>query len=183
VNLPPLLQPDTAVLLVVDVQDRLFPTIHDGESKMEVMCRMVRTCRILQVPILLTEQYPAGIGPTCAPLRTELGDLAAVEKTRFSACVETVVDRLAEQGHPQVIVCGIEAHICVQQSVLDLLRLGYTPYVCADAIGSRRPLDLAMAIERMRQAGAVVTTSESVMFELMGEAGTDVFKQILKLVK
>jgi nicotinamidase-related amidase len=178
-----LIQSETAVLLVVDVQDRLLPAIHQAEAVVEACRRMIEACRVLSVPMVVTEQYPEGLGPTCETLRHCLGDAPVLTKVRFSACVESVVARLAEHARPHVIVVGIEAHVCVQQTVLDLLRLGYTPYLCADAAGSRRPLDRDTAIERMRQAGAIVTTTESVTFELTGQAATDAFKRILKIVK
>jgi len=169
--------------LVVDVQEKLLPAIHEGEQILENARRMIAAAEVLGVPTLVTEQYPAGLGPTCAGLREALGEAPVIEKTRFSACVPAVVDKLAELGRPAVVVVGVEAHVCVQQTVLDLLRAGYGPWVCADAVGSRRPLDRDTAIERMRQAGAVVTTTESVIFELLGEAGTELFKRILKIVK
>ncbi len=174
---------DTTALLVVDVQERLLPAIHEGEHVLEAICRMVAAAGVLEVPVVLTEQYPAGLGPTCPRLRECLREVRAIEKTRFSACVPAVASRLVELGRPHVIVVGIEAHVCVQQSVLDLLRMGYLPYLCADAVGSRRPLDRDTAIGRMRRAGAVVTTTESVIFELTHEAGTDLFKRVLKIVK
>jgi nicotinamidase-related amidase len=177
------LRADTTVLLVVDVQERLLPAIHQGEQVLEAGRRMAAAAQILGVPTLLTEQYPAGLGATCAGLRECLPEVVPVEKTRFSACVPAILDQLADLGRPHVVVVGIEAHVCVQQTVLDLLRLGYLPYVCADATGSRRPLDRDTAMERMRRAGAVVTTTESVIFELLGEAGTDTFKTLLKIVK
>lgn len=174
---------DNTVLLVVDVQEKLLPAIHEGERALENARRMTAAAGVLGVPTIVTEQYPAGLGPTCASLREGLAGLPVIEKTRFSACVPAVKERLEELGRPGVLVVGIEAHVCVQQTVLDLLRLGYLPYVCADAVGSRRPLDRDTAIERMRQAGAVITTTESAIFELTGEAGTDLFKRILKIVK
>lgn len=178
-----LLRPDTSVLLVVDIQERLLPAIHEGEMVLQAAGRMAAAAGALDVPALLTEQYPKGIGPTCTPLRGHLGDCPPIEKLRFSACVQEVAERLREVDRQKVIVVGIEAHVCVQQTVLDLLRLGYAPYVCADATGSRRPLDRDTAIARMRQAGAIVTTTESVIFELMGEAGTDTFKKVLSIIK
>jgi nicotinamidase-related amidase len=177
------LRAETTVLLVVDVQERLLPAIHEGEPLLETTRRMVRAAGVLGVPVVLTEQYPAGLGKTCATLRECLPDVEPVEKTRFSACVVGVLNKLATLGRPHVIVAGIETHVCVQQTVLDLLRLGYLPYLCADAVGSRRPLDRDVAIERMRRAGAVMTTTESVIFELLGEAGTELFKSVLKIVK
>ena len=179
----PMIQPDTAVLLVVDMQDRLLPAIHEADRCVEASRKMIESARVLGVPMLVTEQYPAGIGHTCSTLCERLRDVEVIEKVRFSACVEAVVAHLGELGRADVIIVGIEAHVCVQQTVLDLLRLGYRPYLCADAVGSRRPIDRDTAIERMRQAGAIITTTESVTFELLGQAGTDQFKRILPIIK
>ncbi len=179
----PILRPETTVLFVVDVQERLMPAIHDQAGCLAAITRMIEGAKVLGVPILATEQYPAGLGPTCAPVRACWGPVQPIEKTRFSGCVDGLVQRLAELDRPLVLVVGVETHVCVQQTVLDLLRLGYTPYVCADAVGSRRPLDRDTALERMRQAGTVVTTTESVLFELLGEAGTETFRSILRIVK
>jgi nicotinamidase-related amidase len=179
----PVLRPENAVLLVVDVQDRLLPAIHDNAAVVETCRRMVEAGKVLEVPMVVTEQYPEGIGRTCQTLLQCLGDAPLYTKVRFSACIEPVVEKLAALARPNVIVVGIEAHVCVTQTTLDLLRLGYTPYLCADAVGSRRPYDRDMAIERLRQAGAIVTTIESVIFELMGQAGTEAFKRILKIIK
>lgn len=179
----PILRPEDALCLVVDMQEKLLPAIFEADQRTEAVVRMIAAAEVLQVPCLVTEQYPQGLGATVPAVRQALGSLQVIEKMRFSACVDVVVERLRNLGRAQVIVVGIEAHVCVQQSVLDLLRLGYTPYVCADAVGSRRPMDSAAALERMRQAGAVITTTESVIFELLGEAGTDAFKKILKIVK
>lgn len=177
------LRPETSVLLIVDIQERLLPAIHEGQRVLEAARRLVSAGGIVGCPVVATEQYPAGLGPTCAALREDLAGVPMVEKTRFSACVDPVVDRLRELNRPNVLVVGIEAHVCVQQTVLDLLRMGYLPFVCADAVSSRRPMDCGVALDRMRQAGAVVTTTESAIFEMTREAGTDVFKRILKVVK
>jgi nicotinamidase-related amidase len=178
-----MMQPETAVLLVVDVQDRLVPAIHDNAAVVEGCRRMIEAAKVLEVPIVVTEQYPQGIGRTCQTLLQCLGDVPIITKVRFSACTEPLVARLRELGRPHVVVVGIESHVCVLQTTLDLLRLGYSVYLCADAVGSRRTLDRDLAIERMRQAGAIVTTTESVTFELTGEAATETFKRILKIVK
>ena len=180
---PERISPQDSILLVVDYQDRLLPAIHDADRWVESARRMIEAAKVLDLPILLTEQYPDGLGRTCSVLREALGNIQPIEKTLFSACVPVVADRLRELARPNVIVVGIEAHVCVQQTVLDLLRAGYTVYLCADAVGSRRPLDRETAIERCRQAGAIITTTESATFELLGEAGIEQFKAILKLVK
>jgi hypothetical protein len=169
--------------MVVDIQDRLLPAIEGAEACVAAARKIIEAGRLLETPIMVTEQYPAGLGRTCATLRVALGETPVFEKTRFSACVEPVVQRLAGLKRPHVIITGIEAHVCVQQTVLDLLELGYKPFLCADAVGSRRTFDRDIAIQRMRQAGAIITTVESAIFELTGEAGTERFKQILRIVK
>ena len=170
-------------MLVVDYQDKLLPAIHEAEACVAAARKLISAARVLDVPMLITEQYPAGLGRTCAALLEALAGVPVVEKTLFSACVPEVLDRLTKWARPSIIVIGIEAHVCVQQSVLDLLRLGYTVHLCADATGSRHPLDRDLAIARMRQAGAIVTSVESAIFELLGQAGTDPFKSVLKIVK
>ncbi len=172
-----------AVVLVIDMQERLLPAMHDADACTQAVRKMIEAARAMGVPVVATEQYPAGLGKTCATIHDALGDVTVFEKMRFSGCVDEVVRQLKEMGRLNVIVTGIEAHVCVLQTVLDLLRLGYRPYVCADAVSSRRVLDRDVAMDRMRQAGAVVTTIESVIFELLGQAGTDSFKKILKIVK
>lgn len=172
-----------AVLLVVDVQERLLPAIDGQQQVVANVGKMIEAARLLGLPMLVTEQYPAGLGRTCAPIRAALGEVPAIEKVRFSACVEPVLQRLKALKCSAVIVVGIEAHVCVQQTVLDLLREKYLPFVCADAVSSRRALDRDVALQRMRQAGAIVTTTESAIFELLVEAGTERFKQMLRIVK
>lgn len=182
-NKLPLITRTTTVLFVIDLQDKLLPAIHEGEAVVAAANRLIRAARLLGVPLLATEQYPAGLGPTCTAVRETWGDVKAVEKLRFSGCVDEVMAALADYDRPCVLITGVEAHVCVQQSVLDLLRRGYAPIVCADAVSSRRAFDRDIALERMRDAGAVITTSESAIFELLGQAGTDEFKQVLKIVK
>jgi len=177
------LRADTTALLVIDVQVKLLPAIHEGQRVVEASKRMAAAAGVLGVPIVMTEQYPAGLGPTCPELKECLAGVPLVEKTRFSAWVPGLTNRLEQLARPHLLIVGIEAHVCVQQTVLDLLRMGYLPYVCADAVSSRRPLDCDTAIERMRQAGAVVTTTESAVFEMTCEAGTDLFRRMLKIVK
>jgi nicotinamidase-related amidase len=174
---------DSSVLLVVDIQERLAPAIHGVDALIPAVGRLIQAARLLGVPIVATEQYPSGLGPTCAPIRQAWCDVRPFEKVRFSACVEPVLEALAALDRPHILVVGIEAHVCVQQSVLDLLRRGYTPYVCADAVSARRELDREIALQRMRDAGAIVTTVESIIFELLGQADSEEFKRVLKIVK
>lgn len=176
--------PDDSALLVIDMQERLLPAMHGGEGVIGAAGRLIAAMKVLKVPALVTEQYPAGLGATCAAIREAIGpEQKAIEKLRFTGCVEETMHRLEGLKRRSIIVAGIEAHVCLQQTVLDLLRSGYRAVVCVDAITSRRALDREVAIERMRDAGAIITTSESVIFELLDRAGTDEFKQILKIVK
>jgi nicotinamidase-related amidase len=172
-----------SALLVIDLQEKLLPAMLDSPEVTANASKMIRAAQLLQLPILATEQYPAGLGPTCPPIREAMGEAQMAEKLAFSACVEPILKSLHASVVRQVLIVGIEAHVCVQQTVLDLLRHGYLPYVCADAISSRRALDRDTAIERMRQAGAIITTTESAIFELLGQAGTPLFKEILKIIK
>ena len=160
-----------------------MPAIHEAQGVIDACRKLIESAKVLGTPMLLTEQYPAGLGPTCAAISQCMADQPAVAKMKFTACVEGIVQRLRELDRPDVLVCGVETHVCVQQTVLDLLRLGYRVYVCADAVGSRRGFDRDIALERMRQAGAIVTTTESAVFEMLGEAGTDLFKRVLKVIK
>lgn len=181
---PPPLNSENTVLLAIDFQERLLPAISGADDCVAAACRMIEAARLLDVPVLATEQYPAGLGATCPAIRKALGESPFIaEKTRFSGCVQSVAERLAALERPNVLVVGIEAHVCVQQTVLDLMRLGYRSFVCADAVGSRRIFDRDIALDRMREAGAIVTTVESVIFEILGEAGTARFKAVLRIVK
>ncbi len=170
-----------AVLLIVDIQEKLLPAIFDGAGCVAAASKLIAAAGVLGVRVIATEQYPAGLGPTCAPIKELLKDAAIHEKTLFSGCTPDVVAAIGSAN--QVIVAGMETHVCVQQTVLDLLRAGKDVWVCVDAVSSRRAFDRDTAIDRMRHEGACVTTGESAIFELLGQAGTPEFKQILKIVK
>jgi len=182
-RLPDRILPETTALMVIDYQERLLPVIHQADKCVAAGKRMIEAAKVLGVPILLTEQNPAGLGRTWPSVAELLKDVPLVEKNTFSACTDSVLGHLRQWARPNILVMGVEAHVCVQQSVLDLIRRGYTVFLCADAVSSRRPLDAETAIERMRQAGAIITTTESAAFELLGVAGTEAFKKILKIVK
>ena len=171
--------------LVIDAQERLLPAMTDAGVLEANMVKLLRGLRLLGVPLLTTEQYPKGLGKT-VPAITEIlaGSAAPIEKVSFSCCQEpNFFSALTRLGRKTVILCGMEAHICVLQTVLDLEENGYLPVVVEDCIASRRPNDKAVALERMRKTGAIITTLESILFELTGAAGSDQFKQISKLIK
>jgi nicotinamidase-related amidase len=165
-----------ATLIVVDVQEgfRSYDVFADVAS---ACAKLLEGSRILDVPALVSEQYPKGLGHS-AP---ELGLLnePTIEKTVFSAAR---ADGFDLAGREQAIVCGIEAHVCVSQTVHDLLDIGVEVHVPADAVGSRHPLDYERGLARMQSAGAVVTSVESVLFELLERAGTPEFKAVQQLI-
>lgn len=170
--------------LVVDIQERLFPHMHEGDKLLARVQILLEGLNILRVPVLLTEQYPRGLGQTLPKVLELLVESSPMEKISFSCCGEAKFrTQLGQMDKKWVIICGIEAHVCVLQTVLDLREMGIIAVVVADCISSRSPDDLKVAIERMRSEGAVITTSESILFELTEVAGTDQFKQISRLVK
>ncbi|MBL8879891.1 MAG: hydrolase [Phycisphaerales bacterium] len=173
-----------AQLLVVDVQERLLPHIHNASQVIEQTSRMLRAARELSLPIIVSEQYVRGLGPTEPGLRESAGGATFVEKMTFSVWRDDAArDALGAAGRPIVIIAGIETHVCVQQTALDLVAAGYGAVLLADAVGSRRKLDHDIALVRMRAYGVDVTTTESMIYTLMERAGTERFKRILPIVK
>ena len=177
-----LLDRNQTVLLVVDVQDRINSVMADQNHlpRLEVL---LETCPALGVPVVVTEQYPKGLGPSVASI-ADRHHGAAVVKDTFSCAREAAArDAIAAHGRRQIVVTGIEAHVCVLQSALDLLDAGYEVHVPHDAINSRRPADRQWALSRMAAAGAVITATESVLFELLERCGTDDFRTVAGLIK
>lgn len=172
---------DTA-LLVVDVQDKLMRLIPDEQRIVWNIRRLIDGAKILGLRVLASEQYPQGLGPTNSKLASRLGPIP--DKLSFSCggCRE-VVRQIREANVYKILVCGIEAHVCVQQTTLDLLSNGFSIYLAVDAIGSRHPIDRETALGRMNSAGAILTTTEAALFEWCEAAGTPEFKQISQLVK
>jgi nicotinamidase-related amidase len=192
-----LLTADDAVLLLIDLQQRLLPVIHDQDTVVARALRLAEAARLMDVPVIATEQNPAGLGPTVPPLSAYPQKVLA--KTAFSAAGEPGLAALlpaAEGGTPgegatasaggsrrEIIVAGCEAHICVLQTVLDLLARGHRVAVSADAVGSRDPADRSAALERARQHGAEIVTSEMVLFEWLRDSQHPRFREVQKLLK
>jgi len=171
-----LLSRDRTALVVVDVQEG-FRSYASFESVANACAKLVQAARILQLPTLVSEQYPKGLGHSAPELG--LQDEPRIEKTVFSAAR---ADGFDLNGAEQAIVCGIEAHVCVSQTVHDLLAEGVEVHVPADAVGSRHQLDYERGLERMERAGAVVSTVEAALFELLERAGTPEFKAVQALI-
>jgi nicotinamidase-related amidase len=170
--------------LVIDIQEKLFPHMYKSEELLRRTTILLEGLKVLQVPMVLTEQYPKGLGPTLEPVFGLLENQEVHEKIAFSCCGDPAfMGHLHSLERPTIIVCGIEAHVCVLQTVLDLIEQDFSPVVVEDCISSRNPEDKRVAIERMRSEGALVSTSESLLFELTKVAGTEEFKAISRLVK
>jgi nicotinamidase-related amidase len=171
-----LLSRERAALVVVDVQEAFRP-YESFAGVAENCAKLLRGARILELPRLVSEQYPKGLGHTAAEVGLE--DEQPLEKSVFSIARAEGFDL---SGRDQAIVCGIETHVCVSQSVHDLLEKGVEVHVPADAVGSRHTLDYERGLERLERAGAIVSTVESVLFELLERAGTPEFKAVQKLI-
>ncbi|MCH8253499.1 MAG: hydrolase [Planctomycetes bacterium] len=183
---PDTLDVDRAMVLVIDVQTKLLPLVREHAAVLKAACKLLDGAHIFGVPVLATEQYPQGIGPTDPTVKARLVTARAkiLEKPTFSACGERPLrDALLELDRPQIVITGIETHVCVLQTALDLAVMDYDVFVCADATASRGEMDHDIALARMREAGVHVTTVESVLFELCRRCDTDRFKQMLKIIK
>lgn len=170
-------------LLVVDVQDRLCAAMR-ADALPRMVNRTVAACagaRALGLPIIATEQYPKGLGPTLGEVAAALGGVRPVEKIEFSAVVPSVREQLI--GRPQVLVVGMETHVCVFQTVRELMAAGLQPFVCADAVLSRAVADQQTGLDLCREAGAIITTVETALFDALGRAGTAQFKAVSAAVK
>ncbi len=172
---------DTA-LLVVDVQEKLIGHMAQPERVVFNVRRLIDGARVLGLPVVATEQYPRGLGPTVPELAERLGQVPSKMTFSCGGCPEIFED-LQRRGIGKLMVCGIEAHVCVQQTVLDLLAAGWRVYVAVDAVGSRFDVDYRTALGRMDSAGSVLTTTEAALFEWCRVAGTPEFKQISRLVQ
>ncbi len=179
-----MLDMDKTALLIVDIQGVLARTVHESNLIYGNWQKLIKAAQIFQLPIVLLEQNPRGLEPTIPELRELLGDLPAIEKMTFNACLnEEFLTRLRETGREQILVAGIEAHVCVYQTVCGLLKEPYQIYVASDAVSSRTSWNRMAALERMRELGAVITTTEMALFEMMRTSEGNLFRQFIKIVK
>ena len=175
---------DQTAGLVIDIQEKLFPFISGNDVLTRNSSILIQGLHAIHIPILVTEQYTKGLGPTIQPIQQFLAGAHVIEKLAFSCCDEPAfMEKLEALNKKFIVITGIESHVCVLQTAIDLLERDYIPVVVEDCVSSRRLNDKEMAIYRMRRSGAVVTTYESVLFELLRFSGTDEFKAISKLVK
>jgi nicotinamidase-related amidase len=181
---PALADAKDSVLVVIDPQVKLVNMISERESVLERIVQLVKFAPVYGLPVILTEHYPRGLGPTVERVKEALPRYSPLEKRIFSCFgLPAFHEALLAAGRRRLLITGVETHICVCQTVLDGLQRGFTVHVVADAVGSRRSLDHEIALRKMEQAGAVVTTAEAAMYEVAERADDAKFKELLNLVK
>jgi nicotinamidase-related amidase len=178
------LDKDEALLVIVDIQERLAAVMVDRERVVSNTIHLIETAKLLHIPILLTEQYPKGLGRTVSEIREALPSYEPFEKMAFGCCGEKGFLRsLAASGKKKVILAGMETHVCVLQTCVGLLKERYVVHVVGDAVCSRTPENYKTGIAFMRDAGAVITGTETVLFQLLEKAGTEEFKVLSKRIR
>jgi nicotinamidase-related amidase len=179
-----LLSVEDAVLMVIDMQGNLFESMQDKQFLQDNVGKLIRGMRIFGIPVVVTEQIPEKLGPTIDPVASLLSDDPRIPKADFSSCGdEKIMKALKALERRQVLLCGIEAHVCVYQTAVDLLGFGYEVHLVADAVSSRTVLNREIGITKMRDEGAHLTSTEMVLFELIRTAEDPKFKEIFKIVK
>jgi len=179
-----LLIPENTTLLIIDIQERILPVMNNFQRVVDNTLKLIKGFKVIVLPIYFTEQYPIGLGPTLTSITDALGDLKPFDKMSFSCSgAADLFEEFKKKNLSQIVVCGIESHVCIQQTVLDLLENGFQVNVAADAVSSRKEIDYHTSLERMRYHGAEVTTTESILFELLNVCGTSQFKEVSKIVK
>lgn len=180
-----ILNPEALCLVVVDVQEKLASAMKKEivEKLLKNIVTLINLCKLYSIPIIVTEQYPKGLGNTLSEIRDFI-DEKPIEKIHFSCVKEKeFINRLNQLGKNQIILVGMETHVCIWQSCLDLLLRDYSVFVPADAVCSRKKEDWKIALQLMADAGCVVSCTETIVFQILNKAGTDKFKKMLEFVK
>ena len=183
-NNSPFLEIDKTALIVVDMQERLFPVMHEKEKLLRSVIKLIKGAQALEIPVIFTEQYPKGLGPTLPEIKELVPDFKPIEKVSFNCCDEAVFCQALEVlKRKQVLIAGIEAHICVYQTAAALARARYEVQVVEDCVASREVENKTVTIFKMGAAGIMPTTMEMALFELLKVAKGDKFKAISNIVK
>jgi nicotinamidase-related amidase len=179
------IQRNDTVALLIDLQYRLFPHIYEFEQLELNTVRLLEGLKVLNIPLIVTEQYTKGLGQTLPSIQEVLMEkYQPIEKMAFSCCdSEAFMDKLKSQGKKNVVLFGIESHVCVLQTSIDLIEQGFRPVVVEDCVSSRKLSDKTTAIERMHYEGAIITSYESILLELCRTSGTDEFRSVSKIIK
>jgi nicotinamidase-related amidase len=180
-SVPGLVKREECVLIVIDVQEKLMPAINDGQQVIENASRLVKFCGIAGIPLVFTEQKK--LGPTVHAVRESVKDFTAIEKTHFNCFMDPQFwNKVKNLGRKTIVLAGVEAHICVAQTAISALS-DRQVHVISDAVSSRSPANREISLARMRDAGAVISSTEMFIYEVLVQAGTDEFKLVLPLVK
>ncbi|MCO5388492.1 hydrolase [Desulfosporosinus sp.] len=171
------------VLLLIDIQDKLIPAMKYGEQVIQNVNTLISVAKKLGVPIIVTEQYPKGLGKTVSEVSNNLEGSLTYEKSTFSGCTSEVTSALKGLGRKKIIITGTETHVCVFQTVRDLLDNGYQVFVVRDAVCSRTKENYLNGLSLMTSMGAVVTNTETALFDLLKQSGTPLFRELSKLIK
>lgn len=176
---------DDTLAVIVDIQEKLFPHIYENEKLLTNSLKLISGLQVLDIPIIVTEQYTKGLGKTLDPIVNQLKEsYKPIEKIDFSCYgSENFLSLLKKYNKKNIILLGIETHVCILQTALDLVENGYNPVIIDDCVSSRTLFDKNIALQRMRYEPCIISTVESILFELCRKAGSDTFKAISKLVK
>jgi nicotinamidase-related amidase len=173
-----------SILVVVDFQGKLAQIVHNAEETLKNAAILIQGMKVLDIPVIATEQYPKGLGHTVAAIADHFDGVPVLEKGTFSCCGDTAfMERLKTEGRQHVILCGIETHVCVYQTAQDLINNGYAVHLVTDAVSSRKEENRNLGIHKIESLGAKLTSTEMALFELLKISGTDQFKTISKLVR
>lgn len=174
----------SCIFLLVDVQEKLYPHVRNKEELLRNTQLLLRFAKIMNIPLLVTEHYPKGLGRTIEEVRALIPDAAPIVKTTFSCCGnDALVSALKKHDAKQLVLFGIETHICIEQTALDAKAMGYDVHVVADAVSSRATANIEIGLERMRDCGVVITSTETVLYEIMQSKDIGEFKEVLPLLK
>ncbi len=173
---------ENTVLVVVDLQEKFLPVIDNMDLVIDNSIKLIKSFHIMKIPSIVTEQYSKGLGKTVDSVRKELEDYKPIEKVCFDCYSEKEFVTKVKK-FKNLVVCGIESHVCVTQTVLSALNSGQNVYLIADAVSSRKKTDTEIALRRLEKEGVKLATTEMIIFQLLGKAGTAEFKQILKIIK
>lgn len=177
------LKKEDSLMIVIDIQDRLIKAMSKGDRVLKNTNILLESLRAMDIPVIVTEQYPKGLGHTVEDISNIHKDLEVFDKNSFTGCIEGVNKRLEELGRKKVIIVGMEAHVCVLQTCRDLLSQGYDVHIVRDGVTSRTEENYENALGMMQDMGAVISNTETILFDLLKKAGSDEFKLVSKLIK
>jgi nicotinamidase-related amidase len=176
------LKRENTALIIIDIQEKFLPVIKNINEIIENTIKLIKSFQILKIPIIVTEQYPNGLGKTIDKIRNALRDYKPIEKISFN-CFDNEDFFNILKNKKNLVICGIESHVCVTQTSIDGISKGFTVHLIKDAVSSRKESDFAVAIERAKQEGALISSTEMIIFQLLGKAGTEEFKEIIRIIK